>query len=52
MVKYHIHSDINLWINLSITEILNYDKLFDNKLSMIKDNKKDDKNYNYLEIEE
>ena len=50
--KYHIHSDINLWINLTITEILNYDKLFDNKLSMIKDNKKDDKNYNYLEIEE
>ena len=46
--KYHIHSDIDLWINLTIIEILNYDKLLNNKLSFIKSNKK----YNYLEIEE
>ena len=46
--EYHIHSDINLWINLTIVEILNYDKLLANKLSL----KKDDKNYNYLEFEE
>ena len=30
--KYHIHNDINLWINLTIVEILNYDKLLENKL--------------------
>ncbi len=45
---YHIHSDIDLWINLTITELLNYDKLLGNKLSFIKSNKK----YNYTEIEE
>ena len=46
--KYHIHSDIDLWVNLTITELLNYHKLLGNKLSFIKSNKK----YNYTEIEE
>ena len=46
--KYIIHGDLDLWINITITEILNYDNLLGNKLSFIKSNKK----YNYTEIEE
>ena len=45
---YHLHSDIDLWINIAIKEILNYNKLLGKKkLSSIKSNKK----YSYLDIE-
>ena len=46
--KYHIHSDIDLWINITLMEILNYENLLGDKLSFIKSEKK----YNYSEIEE
>ena len=46
--KYHIHSDIDLWINITLIEILNYEKLLGDKLSFIKSNKK----YDYTKIEE
>ena len=45
---YHIHSDIDLWINISIKEILNYNNLLGKELiDFIQSNKK----YNYKEIE-
>ena len=28
---YHLHSDIDLWINIAIKEILNYNKLLGKK---------------------
>ena len=46
--NYHIHSNIDLWINLTVVEILNYEKLLGNKLSSIKSNKR----YNNSIIEE
>ena len=47
--KFHIHSEIDLWINISLMELLNYEKLLGvESSSFIKDNKK----YNYINIEE
>ena len=46
---FHIHSEVDLWINITIMELLNYEKLLGEKsLSFIKENKK----YNYTDIEE
>ena len=46
---YHIHSEIDLWINITITEILNYNDLLSKELrEYIKSNKK----YNYNNLEE
>jgi len=46
---FHIHSEIDLWINVTIMELLNYDKLLGKESdSFIKKNKK----YNYTDIEE
>ena len=46
---FHIHSEIDLWINITIIELLNYEKLLGEKsFSFIKENKK----YNYTDIEE
>ena len=46
---FHIHSEIDLWINVTIMELLNYDKLLGEESdSFIKKNKK----YNYTDIEE
>ena len=46
---FHIHSEIDLWINMTIMELLNYDKLLgEESSSFIKKNKK----YNYTDIEE
>ena len=43
---YHIHSDIDLWINISIIQLLNYKKLLgDKNLQFIQDQKK----YNFLQ---
>ena len=45
---YHIHNDVDLWININIKEILNYNKLLGDKLlASIKSNKK----YAYSDIE-
>ena len=46
---YHNHSDLDLWINISIIQLLNYNKLLKEELiQTIQDNK----NYNSIEIEE
>ena len=46
---YHNHSDIDLWVNISIIQLLNYNNLLGKKLlQIIKDNKK----YNYIYNEE
>ena len=47
--QYYNHCDIDLWINVTIVQILNYNKLLDKKLyEFVQDNKK----YNYIEIRE
>ena len=46
---YHTHSSIDLWINITIMQLLNYNKLLGKKLiDFIQENKK----YNSIEIEE
>ena len=47
--KYHIHSDIDIWVNITIIQILNYNQLLKGDIiKLIKENKK----YNYIENEE
>ena len=46
---FHIHTEIDLWINIAIMELLNYEKLLGEKsIFFIKENKK----YNCTDIEE
>ena len=46
---YHNHSDLDLWINISIIQLLNYNKLLKEELIQTIQN---NKNYNSIEIEE
>ena len=47
--EYYNHCDIDLWINVTIVQLLNYNKLLDKNLyEFIQENKK----YNYIEIRE
>ena len=47
--QYYNHCDIDLWINVTIVQLLNYNKLLNKKLyESIQENKK----YNYIEIRE
>ena len=47
--KYHIHSDIDIWVNITIIQLLNYNQLLKGDLiKLIQENKK----YNYIENEE
>ena len=47
--QYYNHCDIDLWINVTIIQLLNYNKLLNKKLyEFIQENKK----YNYIEIRE